>query len=230
MTLLGFPRDARERISARWRAAGALALSEFAPYFRHVFFVELFFYLGIAADLIGPKRPSNKVDLAYLYYLPFCKIFSSGDDLHARVAPLFLRDDQSFVHRTDLKAGLGMLDEYFSSFPEEIKKTGVVRFAEFPPTDPSFFVTQLWDRHAPNWREQQAEPQIVLAEAHQRALKKLIDRFTREAQRVDPETPVALATADFVHMEGRVLTKKGKWSVFPPEVMKAVGSAAGSRS
>lgn len=220
MRLLGFPQDARRRAELRWRDAGKPAVREFAPYFRHVFSVELFFYLAIAADLISRDRPSNKVDLMYLYYLPFCKVFSSGDDLHARVVPLFLRDDQSFVTREELKTDLGRLDRHYTSLPEEIKAAGVIHFAPYPPTDSSFRVTQLWDSHAPNWRERQAKPAVILEEPLQRALKDLVERFEKEAQPADPRAPITFATADFVQMRGRVLTIKGKWRLYPPEVIK----------
>ena len=223
MTLLGFPPHARERIFARWREAGRPAVGEFAPYFRHVFSVELFFYLAIAADLISRGRASNKVDLAYLYYLPFCNVFTSGDDLHARVAPLFLRQDQSFVSGIELKADLERVDQHFSSLPEEVKKTGVIRFAGDPPTGSSFKVTQFWNKYVPRWRERQAESRVPLPEPLQRALRQLVERIENEALPVDPATPITFATADYVHMQRRVLTGKGKWRLFPPEVIKKAG-------
>jgi hypothetical protein len=44
-------------------------LRDFAGYARHVLKVELFFFLSIAADLIGRECPSNRIDVSYLYYL-----------------------------------------------------------------------------------------------------------------------------------------------------------------
>src|SRR6516162_11160701 len=73
-------------------------------YFAYVLSVELFFYLAISADLVSRYRLSNKIDFAYLYYLPFCRIFTSIDALHEQVVPLFLRADQTFVNGTELKA------------------------------------------------------------------------------------------------------------------------------
>ncbi len=94
-------------ILQRWGAAGRPALQEFVPYFKHVFSVDLFFHLALAADLISRVRPAgkadNKVDISYLYYLPFCRVFTSSDNLHERVVPLFLRDDQSFVKGPELR-------------------------------------------------------------------------------------------------------------------------------
>lgn len=88
-------------------------------YFAYVLSVELFFYLAISADLVSRDRPSNKIDFAYLYYLPFCRIFTSNDALHEHVVPLFLRADQTFVNGTELKEDFGGLDQHYSSLPKE---------------------------------------------------------------------------------------------------------------
>jgi hypothetical protein len=106
----------------------------------------LFFYLGIAADLIYRVRPSNNVDLAYLYYLPFCKVFTSNDSLHERMVPLFLRGNQSFVKGSELKADLGKLDQHYSCLPKEVTDRGLFHFAAYPPTDSSLQLQRPADR------------------------------------------------------------------------------------
>jgi hypothetical protein len=62
---------------------------------------------GFADACVHRQRPTdkadNKVDIAYLYYLPFCHIFVSSDNLHHRVVPEFLRKDQSFVPGPNLR-------------------------------------------------------------------------------------------------------------------------------
>lgn len=119
--------------------------------------VEIFFHLAIAGDLISRVRPKgeadNKVDIAYLYYLPFCHIFMSNDKLHKRVVPLFLRKDQTFVDATDLKADLKKLDDHYSALPDEVKASGFHKFANLPPQDTSFLVTRLWDSLGSGWRD-----------------------------------------------------------------------------
>lgn len=89
MTLLGIAPSRQEIVIQRWRDTGRQHIRQFAPYFRHVYSVDLFFYLAIGSDLISRDRASNKVDLAYLYYLPFCKVFTSNDNLHRKVVPCF---------------------------------------------------------------------------------------------------------------------------------------------
>jgi len=73
--------DWTEQIMGRWNGLGRPPIREYAPYLTHVLTVDLLFYLGIAASQIGSDRKTNKVDIAYLYYLPFCMVFTSRDDL-----------------------------------------------------------------------------------------------------------------------------------------------------
>ena len=123
LSMLGVPAEEHGEIVQRWTAAGKPPLREYAPYFMHMFSVDFFFHLAIAADLISRVRPEgkadNKVDIAYLYYLPFCMVFVSSDNLHKRVVPLFLRADQTFVEGPDLKADLKRIDEYYTQLPKE---------------------------------------------------------------------------------------------------------------
>jgi hypothetical protein len=67
LDLLGVPQELRTDVFRRWMAAGLPPLQTFAPYAAYVFTVDLFFYVALATDLISRERPSNKVDLAYLY-------------------------------------------------------------------------------------------------------------------------------------------------------------------
>ena len=55
-------------------------------------------------------KPSHHVDLAYLYYLPFCSVFTSKDNFHAQIVPLFLGPMQDFVNGIDLKEDLKKLN------------------------------------------------------------------------------------------------------------------------
>lgn len=101
-------------------------------------------------DLISGDRPSNAADIAYLYYLPFCMVFTSTDKLHAKTVPLFLRSDQVFLPGMELKADLQRLDEYFSAQPTEVLDRGVMHFE--PPFDGDYLTTKLWKQFPPGWR------------------------------------------------------------------------------
>jgi len=220
MTLLQVPSDVQSAAVARWSAGGKQPLREFAPYFRHVYVVDLFYHLAIGADLISRVRPAkkadNKVDIAYLYYVPFCKLFVSNDNLHERVVPLFLRGDQSFIKGPLLKADLKILDEYFDALPEETKARGLHAFASYPPPEDSFLVTRLWDQLSPNWRKEKAE-KPELSPQLQEALLKLTKRLSEESKPIQGPGPSRIEDVQYIHMSRQVFRKKGKWSRLPPE-------------
>ena len=106
----GFPIEAAQAIFYRWETAGCNDLTTFAPYGAYCLLLDLFFKFALVHNLIGTKR-TNMVDIEYLYYLPFCMVFCSGDNFHSDLVPLFLRDNQRFVQRDDMKKDLGMIGE-----------------------------------------------------------------------------------------------------------------------
>jgi hypothetical protein len=93
--------------------------------------------------LIGGERPSNRTDIAYLFYLPFSMVFVSSDNLHQRTAPLFMRPDQAFVWGIDLKQALKAINDHFLQLPEEERDRGISAFAHSPPA--GNLVAELWD-------------------------------------------------------------------------------------
>src|SRR3989338_7450270 len=107
---IGVSPEAVGLIVKRWEDSGKPQLKEFMPFFMHVFSVNLFFYLGTASNLFSrfPHAQTHFVDIAYLYYLPFCDIFVSSDKLHITIAPLFFRPDSTFFTTR-------MWDKYMSS-------------------------------------------------------------------------------------------------------------------
>ena len=143
-------------ILARWRQAGAPLLGIYAPYARYLLLVDLTFYLAVSARLVTSKA-SNRVDSFYLYYLPFCMAFVSTDRLHARLAPLFLRDDQAFVPGTALKADLKRIVEAHAHLTEADLERGLPSILNRPP-DISTTVNELWDRFLPHWRHRESLP------------------------------------------------------------------------
>lgn len=220
LSLLGVPPESQKKTVSRWNEVGKRSIREFAPYFTHVFSVDLFFYLAIASDLIGRGRPSHKIDIAYLYYLPFCMVFTSNDKLHQNIAPFFLRDNQTFISGTDLKADLAKLDAHYDTFPDDVKKRGVMSFAHYPPHDDKFLVTTLWDKHmAKDWREPETKPAPKPDSEASKKIMEEIRKFREEGKPMANESRVSSDKADQMIIERKVLGKKGKWTRFPPEVM-----------
>ncbi|ASJ76203.1 hypothetical protein [Granulosicoccus antarcticus] len=145
-----------------WRTMNNPPLSKYAPYCAYVGTVKLFFRIALAAGLISDQRASNQVDLAYLYYLPFCHAFVSSDKLHRTIAEGALRKDQMFAWGIDVKNGLKEINEYFNKLPVETKKLGIFAFAHRPPAqivnNPAI---EIWDRLIPQWRESAIEGVVI---------------------------------------------------------------------
>ena len=220
--MVGIAKEYRDQIVARWHSEGAPILNAFAPFLMHVFSVDLVFNISIAAGLIGRERPSNKIDVAYLYYLPFCNVFTSGDNLHCRMIPLFLRDNQTFINRLDLKSDLSLLDLHYDAFPEAVKCQGLSTFAICPPDDTRFLTTRLWDKYkAADWREmlERARAAIGNSETSDPWIK-FARRFSKAAQSSPDEKDLRASNCNMTLTKQRVYYQKGKWTRFPPEVLE----------
>lgn len=159
--------------------------------------------------------------MAYLFYLPFCMVFTSNDKLHAATVPLFLRSNQSFVPGLDLKKGLAFLDEHFSELPSEVKRKGLHHFASHPPFDNSFLVTQLWDRHMrSDWREILSSGDRKTGSTFEKELIEKIKRSAEAPTVVHKSSDGNSDKLDYLITEHYVVKRKGKWKRFPPEIDK----------
>ena len=214
--VLDIPQEVRNLIMERWLASEFLPLSSLAPYAAHFLTVEVFFQISLEASQISPDRRSNRLDIAYLYYLPFCMVFVSWDRLHRQCAPLFLRENQSFIWGPELKSALSTLDQYYSTLPKSERKKGVMHFAPHPPTEIESIVSQMWDRHLHGWREYANQLSIDL-ESNPETVKKLrqlteVPSLQPNAADLDPEN------LDFMSIRRNVHQKKGKWWQLPHDL------------
>src|SRR5580658_989956 len=163
LDLLGLPEainvpNAADIVIADWIQRRRPPLREHVPYFVFLLTVNIFFCLVLPTQLLRNVKASHHVDLAYLYYLPFCSVFTSKDNFHAQIVPLFLGPMQTFVNGTDFKEDLKKLNAYYSALPEDVLKTGLINFAAFPPDDTEFFVTRMWDIYLTPWRKMKSQP------------------------------------------------------------------------
>jgi hypothetical protein len=180
--------------------------------------VDLFFCIGLGADLIGRKRPSNKIDIAYLYYLPFCMAFTSRDKLHERTAPLFLDNDQVFIRGDGLKSDLAKLDAHYSQLSDEEKLRGVMSFAHYPPVEGDFLTSKLWDQlMRPEWREwAQKQPELRSKENDAKIVAEINE--LADAPRPNIEDLGEYEEPEAVLVQRKVPLYRGKWRMVPPEV------------
>lgn len=218
--ILSVPSELQSSIIDRWYDEKKPSLYKFAPYAAYVFKVYIFFFLSLFSDLISKDRPSNIIDLAYLFYLPFCMVFTSNDRLHNKTTPLFIGDNQVFIIGQNLKASLNELDNFYSKLPENIKSRGINEFAVYPPEDIDTLVVQLWDRFLPEWRnlarKKKEEPPLS-AEKEKEQVKN-IKKQIKEARPFKSNKKITEDKTDRVFFKRIILTKKGKWKLVPPEV------------
>lgn len=216
------PSDQIKQITKRWQAEGNPPISIYAPYTAHLMTVDLFFCIGLGADLIGRERTSNKIDLAYLYYLPFCMAFTSRDTFHVRTAPLFLAWDQVFIHGDDLKADLAKLDDHYDRLPEGVKNTGVISFAHFPPTKGAFLTSKIWDQlMAPRWRHNAPDVSLTLPAKKEKKIVEELQKVTDAPSRPNTHR-LNSDEVDHLLVEFKMPIFKGKWRMLPPSVEKKI--------
>lgn len=132
--------DRESGVLARLRASqGAFQL--IAPYTTHCLRAALIFHFALAFGLIG-TRPTNRIDLEYLYYTPFCHAFSSGDVFHKKTAHLVLRKEQTFIEREELKSDLGQMGKWWAALGEQEREEETYR--QGPPENNASVTHRLW--------------------------------------------------------------------------------------
>lgn len=215
---LDLPQQVSFQFLQQWQIRTYPPLARYAPYAAHVLSVELFLQFALAAGLIGTERASNRVDISYLNYLPFCQAFVSTDRLHQRTAPYFLRDDQVFVWGPDLKRDLARIDEHFRSVPESEREKGIMNFAHSPPKLERSLVRELrarflgegYDDRPPIERPPEGDPRD----------NELIADFEgwKSAPEVAGLTGEDGSEADMIMIERRISKRRGSWWQLPKDL------------
>lgn len=129
---------------SRWQQECPVSFEHYAPYVYHCCRVRLFFLLALAHDIDGIGRKTDDVDLEYLYYLPFCRIFTSNDGFHKKLAPFFITAKQDFITGDALQKDLKAIIEYCETLSEEKHRSRVLKE---PPQIPSLLTYQLWAKY-----------------------------------------------------------------------------------
>lgn len=214
MSLLQIHETLHDQIIERFENAGRPDIRTFAPYAAFCLRIELFFHIAVHKSRIGP---GSKLDITYLFYLPFCNFFVSKDWVHKACSPLFVRPEQEFVYGPDLKISLAALDARYSALPDADKKA-IYEIATQPPKDDDGLVTQLWDRHWPKWREpRKEEPDNPNSHDwlmnQSDALARILKAETRT--QIDP-----LGMPDAICRPYTVRAKKGKWWQVPESLRR----------
>ena len=212
------PRPYHRALIERWKRRGQPPLSTFAPYAAFVLTVEMFFHISIAANLISAERPSNRTDIAYLFYLPFSMMFVSNDKLHRRTSSLFLRPNQQFVWGPDLKSDLKRLNAHYLALPEAERNRGIMRIAKHPPIEGGYLTTTLWRR----WMSDKAFSERGHAGAvdpgSSRKLVEELRAFTRGAPLPHSQLPETTDDLEAMAITRTLHRRKGAWYLVPKDL------------
>ena len=128
----------------RWNNLGMPSIQDFSQYGYYCLKTCSLFNWALFSGLIGP-RATHCIDLQYLLELPFCRIFSSQDNLHKKFAPLLITDQQIFIEGLNLKSDLKRIEEHVDALNEE-ERTKSFPFP-YPPDWNDSFTNQLWKKY-----------------------------------------------------------------------------------
>jgi hypothetical protein len=145
---LDLPPYLRRAAAQRWEAGNYRSFARFAPYASHCVRTILAMGLGIASSLISSShRKKNRVDLEYLFYLPFAHVFSTSDREQGELAQILMRDRQAFVEGAALKADLRRIVDFHESLSPEKRRAHRLEYGEYPPELPESVTSMLWARY-----------------------------------------------------------------------------------
>lgn len=214
---LDIPREYHSEIIHRYSTQNFTSLLEFAPYAAHVIKIDMFFYISVARGFISGERPSNKIDMSYLYYLPFCNIFISGDKLHRKTAHLFMNKNQKFIWAPDLKADLNNLNKYYKGFSQAEKELGLYAFASYPPIAIDSLTSTLWDEFLPDWKIRMNSNKESKEESKQDT--KLLDELKKhsEAPKVEGNN-FDEDNIEHMTLKRSISKKRGSWYQLPKDL------------
>lgn len=168
----GLDAESKVKVFGRWTQEGMPPIEKFAPYAFHCLLVDNLFMFGLASDLIG-TRPTNRVDLEYLYYLPFCNIFTSNDKVHKNLTPLLLKPYQRFITGPELKEDLKNIVDHLEGLSQEERK----KFKNVPPIISDSLTFKLWAEYfdypnKSNWNRD-------ISDAEKTKMRSKMDEFTK---------------------------------------------------
>jgi hypothetical protein len=163
------------------------------PYTTRCIRVALMFHFGLAFGLVS-TRPTNRIDLEYLYYVPFSMVFSSGDLLHRDLAE-FISKDQIFVPRDNLKSDLRGLAMWWRGLSADEQEAE--RQISGPPEFEASVTYQAWKKFMkPGYRSRaQLKNKMAPEDGN-----KMMEHIRRVMQGVVPEdrSNASIDECDFV--------------------------------
>lgn len=173
---LGTDQATRNAVFERWLGVSMPKLCDYAPYAYHCLRVYVGFYLSLTSQLIG-TRSTNRVDLEYFLYLPFCKIFTSADKFHKKLFDVFRIGSVKFVWGPDLKNDLASINSHFDELNEKERSDYRGASGGYPPNLEGSFTLSIW-KELMGSREQH-KPIKPNPDEEKKLVEKLIQDYER---------------------------------------------------
>lgn len=97
------PQEIAQRIFHRFETGDYKTVQELSSYAVFCYSISALYYVGINNSLFG-ERKTNLVDLQYLYYLPFTKVFTTNDNFLKNLFFAISDENVYFITLTELKS------------------------------------------------------------------------------------------------------------------------------
>ena len=191
------PQAIASKIFLRYERADRPPLNTFAPYAYYCLHIKTFFLLALMYDLVSTRR-TNTIDLEYLFYLPFCMVFSSSDKFHQALVPYFIRDDQRFVHGLDLKADLTHLAHDWSVNFHKDMKAWDAKYGSGPPENANSVVYRLWRELFPDWKPGARRHSSASEPGKDKQLHEQLEEFNKAGALQETDFPSDDSKVDFI--------------------------------
>jgi hypothetical protein len=125
-------------------ANSSVSIIERLPYSSHVLRVYMAYVCALARGFAGP-RTSDRVDLQYLFFAPFCLVFTSSDRFHRTFWPA-ATTPAVFVWGPDLKADLANRARLRREMTGDDWKRHRRSYGLHPVPIENSVVSEVWDR------------------------------------------------------------------------------------
>jgi len=146
LNLLQISAELTTLIYNRWLKLGMPTIGIFAPYGEYCIKAITLFVVGTVNGFVSTKN-TNPIDLEYLYYLPFCQVFTTKDIFQKKMSQHLLRADQEFIPCEILKQDLARISEEHSRQLKAQAPEERTLYERYPPDLENSVTLQMWKKY-----------------------------------------------------------------------------------
>jgi hypothetical protein len=177
----------RRLIVFTWSLAGRPDLREYAPYASYCLRVLLVFIGGIRSKLIS-LNSTNRLDLEYCYYLPFCMGFVSRDHLHRDLSAALLGPKEEFIDGDQLKSELRQLADEWDALTSEQRQDREAEYGDYPPAREGSIAAMMWKKNMRPWRPGSGNRALRMSKEEEARLMAKLDEYSEAIENAKRET------------------------------------------